>query len=84
MKRDGAHVDHVEQGFEVVDYDVADVALGIFGIDLLPAHPARNKFRGILLKERFACYTVGVPGQHQRAIFQVRKEERSDGAVVFD
>src|SRR5580765_2059234 len=61
VKRNGAHVDHVEQGFQIIHYDVADVAVGIFRIDLFPAHPARNKFRGILLKERFARYAVGIP-----------------------
>ena len=84
MERNGPQVNDVAERVDVVHDEVVDLALGVLGVDPFRADPRRNEIRRVLLEERLPRDPVGVTGQDQRAILEVREEERRHRLVVCD
>jgi hypothetical protein len=51
MQRDRAQVDHVPKRREVINDEIVDLAVSVFGINPFRADPVGNKLWSVFLKE---------------------------------
>ncbi len=84
VQRYRAHVRDIDERLDVVEHEVADLALGLLAPHRLEPEPLRRVDRRVFLEERLAVDAVGKAREHDRAVAQVRQQPVRDAAVVLD
>ena len=84
MERNRGEVGDVSQRLEVVDHEISDVALGVVGVNGHRWNPVGHEHGCVLLEEGLTRDAVRIPRQHDRAVAEVRQEQRRDRLVVAD
>ena len=84
VHQEGRRVGDVAKSEGVVDHEVVEIPLTSFAVHRLGADPLGSPVGSVLLVERRPVDAVGVAGQYETAVLEVRQHERRDGVVVGD
>ena len=84
VQRDRAEVYQIDQCFDDVRDEILDVALRVFTPDRDRLNPIRDEARRVFLVERLAVDPVGIAGEHDRAVLEIRQEPGRHRPVVLD
>src|SRR5439155_9128138 len=84
MQRDGAEIDYVQEGVDVLADEEVDVPATLLAPDSRGPDPRGNVIGSILLEEALAGDPVGISRQYYGAVAKVREQPRRDRAVVID
>src|SRR5690349_15220854 len=84
MQLDGGKIGHPYDGWQIVGQNVIDGAPVVFAPDGRGLHPIWTMRGGVLFKEEFAVYSVGIALERQRPSRQVGHKDRCNAGVVVN
>ncbi len=84
MQRNRAEVDEVDQRLDIVAHEILDVALRVLAPDRNRLDPLRHEAGRVFLIEGLAVNAVGIPGEHDGAVLEIRQQPGRHRPVVLD